>query len=75
MIVVVWIFFSSCILFLGAEFTQVHAEMYGTRIEPSSDAIAVPEGMTPAAATEKKKQQPREDGARDSGAGEPRVMH
>lgn len=53
MIVVVWIYFSSCSLFLGAEFTQVHAEMYGQKIEPAKDAIAVPEGMTAAAAAEK----------------------
>ncbi|MEO7112023.1 MAG: YihY/virulence factor BrkB family protein [Polyangiaceae bacterium] len=64
MIVVVWIYFSACILFLGAEFTQVHAEMYGSKIEPSKDAIAVPEGMTPAAATEKKKEEPKKSGAR-----------
>jgi membrane protein len=55
MIVVVWIYFSSCILFLGAEFTQVHAEMYGEKIKPSSDAIAVPEGMTATAAAEQSK--------------------
>ena len=54
MIVVVWIYFSSCILFLGAEFTQVYAEMYGSKIKPTSSAIAVPEGMTPAAAAERK---------------------
>ena len=29
MIVLVWIFFSSCLLFLGAEFTRAYARMYG----------------------------------------------
>ena len=52
MIVLVWVFFSSCILFLGAEFTQVYAEMYGSNIEPTDNAIRVPEGQTPAKATE-----------------------
>jgi membrane protein len=57
MIVVVWIYFSSCILFLGAEFTQVHAAMYGSKIKPSRDAILVPEGMTAAAAAERSEKQ------------------
>lgn len=55
MIVVVWIYFSACILFLGAEFTQVHADMFGQKIQPTNNAMRVPEGMTPAAATEKAK--------------------
>ncbi|HEX7666183.1 MAG TPA: YihY/virulence factor BrkB family protein, partial [Polyangiaceae bacterium] len=53
MIVVVWIYFSACILFLGAEFTQVHADMFGEKIEPAKNAVKVPEGMTPVAATAK----------------------
>ncbi len=52
MIVLVWIFFSSCILFLGAEFTKVYASMYGSRIEPTENAVAIPSGQTPAAATD-----------------------
>jgi membrane protein len=52
MIILLWIFFSSCILFLGAEFTQVYANMYGSRIEPAANAIDVPKGVTPAAAAE-----------------------
>jgi membrane protein len=51
MIILLWIFFSSCILFLGAEFTQVYANMYGSRIEPAEGALGVPRGVTPAAAT------------------------
>jgi membrane protein len=54
MIVLVWIFFSSCILFLGAEFTKVYASMYGSRIEPTDNAVAVPPGQTPAATDEAK---------------------
>ncbi len=52
MIVLLWIFFSSCILFLGAEFTQVYANMYGSKIGPTENAVGVPKGMTPAAAAE-----------------------
>jgi membrane protein len=48
MIVLVWIFFSSCILFLGAEFTKVYAGMYGSRIEPTENAVVIPEGQTAA---------------------------
>ncbi len=49
MIILVWIFFSSCILFLGAEFTRAYAEMYGVKVKPKEHALRVPEGMTPAA--------------------------
>ena len=56
MIVVVWIYFSSCIVFLGAEFTQVHAALYGKKIEPAKDAVQVPEGMTAAGATSRRKE-------------------
>ncbi len=52
MIVLVWVFFSSCILFLGAEFTQEYAEMYGSKIKPTENAVRVPEGQTAAKATE-----------------------
>lgn len=36
---VVWIYYSALILFLGAEFTQVYANLYGSRIRPDEDAI------------------------------------
>ncbi len=39
MIILVWIFFSSCILFFGAEFTRVYADMYGEAIEPGPQAL------------------------------------
>jgi membrane protein len=57
MIVLVWIFFSSCILFLGAEFTQVYAEMYGSRIRPTDNAVRIPDGQTATKATEDAKAQ------------------
>jgi membrane protein len=37
----VWVYYSAQVFFLGAEFTQVYANMYGSRILPDDDAIAV----------------------------------
>ena len=42
-ILLVWIYYSSQILFFGAEFTQVYANRYGSQIRPSSNAIRVPD--------------------------------
>jgi membrane protein len=36
---VLWVFYSSQVLFLGAEFTQVYAQHFGGRIRPASNAI------------------------------------
>ncbi len=44
-VLVVWIYYSSLILFYGAEFTRVYADRYGTRIAPAENA----ERMTPEA--------------------------
>ena len=38
-IILVWIYYSSAILYFGAEFTQVYAEKYGRKIRPSSYAV------------------------------------
>lgn len=40
-VLLVWIFYSSQLVFLGAEFTQVWARRRGTRIEPSAWAVRV----------------------------------
>jgi membrane protein len=40
-IVLVWIFYSSCILFFGAEFTKVYARKFGSGIVPNSRAVLV----------------------------------
>ncbi len=42
-IIMFWIYYSAQILFLGAEFTQVYATRYGSRIVPSADAELVTE--------------------------------
>ncbi|MBV8376095.1 MAG: YihY/virulence factor BrkB family protein [Verrucomicrobia bacterium] len=36
-----WIYYSGQILLFGAEFTQVYANMYGSRIEPQEHAVRV----------------------------------
>ena len=40
-VIVVWVFYSAHILFIGAEFTQVYARALGAPIEPARGAIAV----------------------------------
>ena len=34
----VWVYYSAIILYLGAEFTKVHANLYGKKIEPNEYA-------------------------------------
>ena len=38
---VVWVYYSALILFLGAEFTQVYANRFGSRIRPDDAAISL----------------------------------
>jgi hypothetical protein len=40
-IILVWVYYSSQILLFGAEFTQVHAKRFGSRIVPTENAVAV----------------------------------
>lgn len=40
-VITVWVYYSAQILFLGAEFTQVYAQRYGSRIEPDDNAVPV----------------------------------
>jgi membrane protein len=40
-LILVWVYYSSLIVFFGAEFTQVWAKHQGTRIEPDDDAVRV----------------------------------
>lgn len=42
-IILVWVFYSAQILLFGAEFTQVYARRYGSRIRPTSLAIPLTE--------------------------------
>ena len=40
-VILIWVYYSAQILFLGAEFTQVYAQRYGKEIEPDDDAMPV----------------------------------
>lgn len=40
---IVWVYYSAQILFVGAEFTQVYASRLGSRIEPKPNAVRVHE--------------------------------
>lgn len=40
-VILIWIYYSAQILFLGAEFTQVYANRYGAKITPDENAVAV----------------------------------
>mgnify|MGYP000052913425 CR=1 FL=1 len=40
-VLLIWIYYSALILFLGAEFTQVYATRFGSHIEPTGIAIAL----------------------------------
>jgi membrane protein len=42
-VILVWVYYSAMILFLGAEFTQVYANRYGSHIVPARDAVPVTE--------------------------------
>ncbi len=43
-IFMLWAYYSAIIMYLGAEFTQVYARMYGSQIEPEAHAEAVGPG-------------------------------
>jgi membrane protein len=40
-VLMIWIYYSAQICFLGAEFTQVYANMYGSQIVPEEGAVRV----------------------------------
>ena len=40
-VLLIWIYYSALISFFGAEFTQVYARMYGSRIRPEEHAVRV----------------------------------
>jgi membrane protein len=37
-VLVIWVYYSACILLVGAEFTRVYASRFGQRIEPTDNA-------------------------------------
>lgn len=42
-VILLWVYYSAQILFLGAEFTQVYANRYGHRLEPERGAVPLSE--------------------------------
>lgn len=42
-VLLLWVYYSAQILFFGAEFTQVYADRYGSRLVPKQDAVHVSE--------------------------------
>jgi membrane protein len=42
-VILIWVYYSAQVLFLGAEFTQAYANRYGSRIKPSDNAMPVTE--------------------------------
>ena len=42
-VILLWVYYSAQILLFGAEFTQVYARRYGSRIQPSENAVAITE--------------------------------
>jgi membrane protein len=43
LVALIWVYYSAQILFFGAEFTQVYARKYGSRIVPAPTAVALTE--------------------------------
>jgi len=44
---IVWVYYSAQILFMGAEFAQVYATRYGSRIVPAKNAVPIDEDEKP----------------------------
>lgn len=62
-VALVWVYYSSLILFFGAEFTQVYANLYGSRVRPDEDAIDLE------TATAAKQDAPDREGTREKHTG------
>jgi len=60
-VILVWIYYSAQILFFGAEFTQVYANQYGSRIKPSKDAAPLTEEARAQQGTPRKKSEGEKD--------------
>jgi membrane protein len=42
-VLLLWVYYSAQVFFLGAEFTQVYANQYGSRVAPDDDALPISE--------------------------------
>ncbi|MDP9151320.1 MAG: YihY/virulence factor BrkB family protein [Myxococcota bacterium] len=52
-VILVWVYYTSQIVLLGAEFTRVYANLFGSHVRPSDNAVPVAEGPAPHAAPER----------------------
>ena len=52
-VLLVWIYYSSQLILLGAEFTRVYANRFGSNVQPTEQAVAVPETPLARAAAER----------------------
>ncbi|MDB5033275.1 MAG: ribonuclease [Chlorobi bacterium] len=66
-VLLVWVYYTSQILLFGAEFTQVYAERFGTRIKPSKNAVAVREASCDREAAEEIAEKAVEGGGKYDG--------
>jgi membrane protein len=44
----VWVYYSAIIMLIGAEFTQVYAQRFGSNIEPNRHAVPTSKTQNPA---------------------------
>ena len=44
-LILLWVYYAAQILFFGAEFTQVYANRYGSKVRPSDNAVAMTDDM------------------------------
>lgn len=40
----VWVYYLAQAFFFGAEFTQIYADKYGSKVQPNEDAVRIPRG-------------------------------
>lgn len=59
LVVLVWVYYSSLIVFFGAELTQVYANLYGSRVRVSDDAVPLRD------AVEREQAEPQREGLDD----------
>ncbi|MEZ0390382.1 MAG: YihY/virulence factor BrkB family protein, partial [Verrucomicrobium sp.] len=53
-VVLLWVYYSSCILFFGAEFTKCYTRKYGSGVRPNSRAMLLTEAILKQVAEEQK---------------------
>ncbi|RVT98142.1 YihY/virulence factor BrkB family protein [Mucilaginibacter limnophilus] len=62
-VILVWIYYTAAILYIGAEFTQVYAEAQGSRLEPAPYAVHIQQTEVEQQVKEIPRQNPELEGA------------